>query len=235
MAKGRFSSTGVVVGQTRRNRREQVTEQLKGNKVTMGKNVPRQAEGAAGDITVRDIASVGLRCYIKTDSGWYDINSLIPQQRINWRDMTLANSWAEVSSALTPQYCIDASGFVHFRGALKSGSGATAAFCTLPESFRPNRTIRITGAVAASTNHPQVVTITNGGVASFLSWTDATSGDTETVDGHEHAVSGSSYAANTGSAGTYIDGVTFFAQQKHRSIQHGAPGERSDIGQGLVL
>ena len=201
----------------------------------MGKNVPRQTEGAVGDITVRDVTSVGLRCYIKTDSGWYDINALIPQQRINWRDMALANSWAEVSSALTPQYCIDASGFVHFRGALKSGSGATAAFCTLPESFRPNRTIRITGAVAASTNHPQVVTITNGGVASFLSWTDATSGDTETVDGHEHAVSGSSYAANTGSAGTYIDGVTFFAQQKHRSIQHGAPGERSDIGQGLVL
>ena len=200
----------------------------------MGTNVPRQSEGKVGDITVREVTSIGLRCYIKTNSGWYDINALVAQQRIGWRDMVLANSWAEVSSTLTPQYCIDANGFVHFRGALKSGSGATAAFCTLPEPFRPNRTIRIAGAVAASDNHPQIVAITDGGVASFLSWTDATSGDTETVDGHEHAVSGSSYTANTGSAGTYIDGISFFAQQKQTSIQGGAPGETSDIGQGLV-
>ena len=78
MPKG-FVSSGIVVGKTPRSRRDQKGDQLKGNKVTMGKNVPRQTEGAVGDITVRDVTSIGLRCYIKTNSGWLDINSLIGQ------------------------------------------------------------------------------------------------------------------------------------------------------------
>ena len=61
MPKG-FVSSGIVVGQPPRTKRDQKSAQLKGNKVTMGKNVPRQREGAVGDITVRDVTSIGLRC-----------------------------------------------------------------------------------------------------------------------------------------------------------------------------
>ena len=61
MARG-FTSSGIVVGQTRRSSRDQKFEQLKGNKVTMGVGVPRQAEGTVGDITVREISSIGMVC-----------------------------------------------------------------------------------------------------------------------------------------------------------------------------
>ena len=239
MAKGKFASSGIVVGQTKRNRRDQMSDQLKGNKVTMGKNVPRQEEGAVGDMTVRDVVSVGLRCYVKTNSGWLDINSLIATFRINWIDMNLINSWAEVSTALTPQYCIDQNGFVHFRGALKSGSGATAAFITLPAGFRPNRTIKTMVAVAASTNHPIQVQITEGGVATFVTWTDVSSGDT-TSDAsagtsHTHTLPTSTYTANTGSAGTYIDGVSFYAHQKITSIGAGSTVTQNQFPGGFPV
>ena len=135
---GGFVSSGIVVGKTPQTRRDHISEQLKGNRVTMGTNVPTQAEGAVGDITVRDVISVGLRCYIKTDSGWFDINSLIGTFRINWIDMNLDSSWVRYSDATQkPQYCKDQNGFVHFRGVMKDGSGGTATFTTLPEGFSP--------------------------------------------------------------------------------------------------
>ena len=58
MANGKFASSGIVVGQTRRSRKDQLTEHLEGNKVTMGHGVPRQSEGTVGDITVREISIV---------------------------------------------------------------------------------------------------------------------------------------------------------------------------------
>ena len=211
MAPGKFASTGVIVGQTPQSKRAQRSEHLTGNKVTMGKKVPHQTEGAVGDITVREVPAVGLRAYIKTDSGWYDINTMTAGNVVNWVDMVLVNSWAEVGATLTPQYCKDSNGFVHFRGALKSG-GATATFCTLPQGFRPPRTINVFGGVASSTNHPCQVRVTNTGVCAFYTWTDATSGNTSSTDAHTHIVPSGNYPANTGSTGTYIDGVTYFAQ-----------------------
>ena len=55
-----------------------------GNEVTMGVGVPRQAEGRIGDITVREIPATGLRAYIKTGSGWYDINAMVTSFQPKW-------------------------------------------------------------------------------------------------------------------------------------------------------
>ena len=70
------SSGFANVGSLEDNRNIKALQNV-GNKVTMGLGVPRQAEGKTGDITVRQVASVGLICYIKTTSGWHDINSLV--------------------------------------------------------------------------------------------------------------------------------------------------------------
>ena len=59
MARG-FTSSGIVVGQTRRSSRDQKFEQLKGNKVTMGVGVPRQAEGTVGDKLAKAVTPKGL-------------------------------------------------------------------------------------------------------------------------------------------------------------------------------
>ena len=172
MPKGRFASTGVVVGQTKRDRRDQRSDQLKGNKVTMGKNVPRQVEGAVGDITVRDVTSVGLRCYIKTNSGWYDINALIATFRINWIDMNLENSWVAHSASNPPKYAKDQNGFVHLRGAVKGASvtGTTyAAVDSNPDTitdssngfidagFQAGSTITVSGSSEGANNTTHVI------------------------------------------------------------------------------
>ena len=104
MAKGRFASTGVVVGQTPASQWGQRLQNQKGAKVTMGVGVPRQSDGAVGDITVREISNVGLRAYIKTNGGWVDINTMQSADRTQWTDMNLVNSWVEKSDFGKPQY-----------------------------------------------------------------------------------------------------------------------------------
>ena len=206
MPKG-FVSSGIVVGQTPRTKRDQKSDQLKGNKVTMGKNVPRQTEGAVGDITVRDVTSIGLRCYIKTNSGWFDINSLIATFRINWIDMNLVSSWVRYStSTQKPQYCKDQNGFVHFRGVMKDGT-ATGTFTTLPEGFRPPTTIYVPTYKAGKTN--VAIQITANGVCSF---------NTGTSNGQE-----------------FIDGISFFAHQKTRSIGSGSTISQEQFPSGFPV
>jgi len=140
---GRFASTGVVVGQTPRTKRDQRSDQLKGNKVTMGKNVPRQVEGAVGDMTVREISTIGLRCYIKTDSGWYDINSLTSAGTLEWNRVAYhaTANWEDHDSDNKVVYAKDANGFMHLRGQAKTASsgdaGANDTIFTLPAGFRP--------------------------------------------------------------------------------------------------
>ena len=122
---GRFASSGVVVGQTRRDRRDQRADQLKGNKVTMGKNVPRQTEGAVGDITVRDVSSIGLRCYIKTDSGWFDINTLASANEVEWIPMVLTGDWdTDNTYTQVAKYYKAPNGCVHLRGKIDSSASA---------------------------------------------------------------------------------------------------------------
>ena len=214
MPKGRFASSGVVVGQTRRDRRDQRSDQLKGNKVTMGKNVPRQTEGAVGDITVREISTVGLRCYIKTDSGWIDINAMVASFQPIWVDLALTNSWVRYSTAVAvPAYLKDTNGFVHLRGGVKNGDSSAAIIATLPPGFRPqfNRNITVldgTITSAASANVAMLRVNTDGEIL-------------QTAEG--------------GTAGVLLDGVSFFAGKNIGSIMGGGEFETSNIGTGIVL
>ena len=198
MANGKFASTGVVVGQTGRNRREQRSEHLKGNKVTMGKSVPRQTEGTVGDITVRDIATAGLRCYIKTDSGWIDINTMQGTEQTIWINMNLSGSWATDDTYGTPQYFKDTAGFVHFRGGVDSGAHSSS-ITTLPVGFRPQfDQRRLVNRTLSSSIHIQLISITSAGVvnkpyASTINLDDSVDLDT--------------------TAEICIDGISFFAGQ----------------------
>ena len=126
-ARGRFSNKSVIVGKTRRSRRDQVSEHLKGNKTTMSKGLPRQTEGAVGDITVRDVPTVGLRVYIKADSGWYDINALKMNFVMDWKNIIFTahagtdTSWISNEAAASGEkakYAIDQNGIVHLRGSM---------------------------------------------------------------------------------------------------------------------
>jgi len=91
----------------------------------MGKNIPRQTEGKIGDITVREVSGIGLICYIKTNSGWYDINALKANFVMDWRDIifdpTAVTSWISNLAASTGEkakYAIDQNGIVHLRGSI---------------------------------------------------------------------------------------------------------------------
>ena len=226
MSKGRFASSGVVVGQTRRDRRDQRSDQLKGNKVTMGKNVPRQTEGAVGDITVREISTVGLRCYIKTDSGWFDINAMVASFQPKWVDLSLINGgtkgWFRKSTDHDiPGYMKDMHGFVHLRGVVKMEAGtedgvtySTASkIATLPSSFRPS--------------HHQYREV--------LDYATSTPASANTAvfkietDGDLYMSEGASAAGNT------LDGISFYAGKKATSVTAGQEFEQSDIGHGVVL
>ena len=143
MAKGRFASTGVVVGQTPASQWGRKLQHQKSNKVTMGFDVPRQTEGAVGDITVREVNIVGLVCYIKTNSGWFDINTLSSLGSLNWKRVTYhaTANWEDYDSDNKVVYAKDANGFVHLRGQGKTASsgdaGANDTIFTLPSGARP--------------------------------------------------------------------------------------------------
>ena len=142
MSNGKFASTGVVAGQTPQTGLDRRYQNLKGSRVTMGRGTPKSTDGAVGDITIRTLAGLGFRAYVKTNSGWMDINSMTAQDKIVWIDMNLASSWATHSTTYTkPQYCKDSNGFVHFRGAIKGevGTSTTDNITTLPPGFRPSK------------------------------------------------------------------------------------------------
>jgi len=233
MSNGKFASAGVVVGQTPRSRRDKKTDQLKGNKVTMGRNTPHQAEGAVGDITVRDVASVGLRCYIKINSGWFDINSLIATFRINWIDMNLANGWDTDATYGAPQYCKDQNGFVHLKGGVDSGSGVAQDITTLPAGFRPNsEQRRLVNRVVDGVLYIQLIRITTGGVIRRpYAWGLGSSiGITLNWDSSVHT--GLS-ADNTKEI--CFDGISFFAKQKITSIGAGSTVSQEQFPSGYPV
>tara|TARA_Y100000310_G_scaffold192986_1_gene192960 strand:+ start:2586 stop:3218 length:633 start_codon:yes stop_codon:yes gene_type:complete len=194
MAKGRFASTGVIVGQTPASQWEQKLQHQKGAKVTMGVNVPRQSEGAIGDITVREISTVGLRCYIKTNGGWIDINTMQSADRTQWTPIVFTSNWAHSSSYTDPAYFRDAVGFVHLRGGIVNASGgATDTIFTLPEGFRPPK-LTIVAAAYATGRHS--VKILDDGVVNY------------------------SHGGNTSLS--FLDGVSFYATQKIRGSGGGS-------------
>ena len=208
MARGRFASTGVVVGQTPRTRLEQRLGSLKGNRVTMGVGIPRQTEGAVGDITVREISSVGLIAYIKTNSGWYDINTLHAPIKTSWVDMSLENSWVHNTDYVIPQYSKDSNGFVHFRGTAKNGTSASADITTLPVSFRPPLPVVVAGANLEVGN-----------------WDVGACAIEINEDGEVSAKTGGSTSAQ------FLDGVSFFAGQ---TVKQAGGGTTVDFGGGAI-
>jgi hypothetical protein len=204
---GKFASSGVVVGQTRSSAREQRLQHQKGARVTMGSNSPLSGEGAVGDITIRTMGNIGLRAYVKTNSGWVDLNSMTALDTIEWRDMILVNSWARFNADsppthMPPQYCKDTNGFVHFRGSMKDGSSASASVTTLPPGFRPPKDVICAAAISGAQCS---VKITSAGVVSV--------------------VNGGSTVRQE------LDGVSFFAWQSPTSGGHGR-GVRPDPGSG---
>jgi hypothetical protein len=84
----------------------------------------------------------------KTQADWDRVFNVFQQwqqglQAIKWQTPTLLNSWVYYGSPFAPPgYYMDASGIVHLRGLVKSGTlgGATPIF-TLPTGYRPSYTV----------------------------------------------------------------------------------------------
>jgi len=176
-----------------------------GNKVTMGISAPRGGEGQIGDITVRHISQRGFRMYIKTPSGWIDVNSMVEPDTIEWRDMVLDSNWdrKHASNHLPPQYCKDSNGFVHFRGTMTGGDAIDDVFTTLPPGFRPPKPVICAAAIGANQCSVQILANGQANVEA--------GGNTTQQD---------------------LDGVSFFAWQTITSTGGGGGGHDLDPGSG---
>jgi len=209
-----FSKRGSIVSQNSISRMERMLQNHKGGKVTMGVGIPRQAEGGVGDMTVRTLSD-GLRCYIKTDSGWYDVNNMNNEKPLEWIPMNLENNWTHNTAGGVPSYAKDPNGFVHFRGALAKGDTTYGdTLTTLPVGYRPFNGHIIQIIAVGTTNYMHVLVRDNSGVViptlashtSFqtISWLDGFSffaGDTETsVVGTSSNTSGGGGGAGGGGA-----------------------------------
>ena len=154
-----FSSAGQT---SEMNRIERMLQNNKGSKVTMGIGTPLERDGGIGDITVRTVAD-GIRCYIKTESGWVDVNTMVPSTQLEWHDMVLVNSFLTYSSdTYTPAYTKDANGFVHLRGAVRAAT--TATITTFPLGFRPSSDVYMTGGRITSSPYAVIFKVTDAGV-----------------------------------------------------------------------
>ena len=181
------------------------------NEITMGNGVPRQIEGKTGDITVREIPGAGIKVYIKTSfGGWYDINSLDSQNKVNWIKLNLENSWVHSTDYNEPGYWKDQNGFVHLRGGVYLSSGGSAAIATLPLGYRPVKETRV----------PIAQTDTSG-------------------DGLNQtcviATNGEINFPNNGGATSFLDGISFYAVQTAASSTGGGRNQQpdeSDVGGG---
>lgn len=101
------------------------------------------------------------------------VNAILANLQANaWTAAALLGSWTNYDSDYAPAgYMLDAQGFVHLRGAVKSGSGV---IFTLPSDFRPAYTVSSAGMGAS--NAPCLVTVAangnvtvGGGDGSFVS------------------------------------------------------------------
>ena len=157
--------------------------------------------------------ATGLICYIKTNSGWFDINNLVPPGKLKWHNMILLNDWEAYSATATysASYAKDANGFVHLRGALKtdgSGGSGLQKITTFPTGFAPNKTVRLPVAITYTHATP-VGTITIVG----------------TIGGPSD-VGGMTPTANLDTDGTFLslDGVSFYAGEVITGQAGGAGG-----------
>tara|TARA_R100001530_G_scaffold114736_1_gene81668 strand:+ start:1389 stop:2027 length:639 start_codon:yes stop_codon:yes gene_type:complete len=207
MSNGKFASSGIVVGHTRSSNREQRLQHMKGARVTMGFNVPRSGEGAVGDITIRTITNKGFRAFVKTNSGWIDLNSMVAPDIIEWRDMVLATNITHDSDGLTPQYTRDTNGFVHLRGLIDiAGGDVTIDITTLPPGYRPSKDVYVSGVHANGSGGNCIYKIDTDGVINSLGGANANK--------------------------TSLHGVSFFAWQDTSRKGGGGGGHQPDPGSG---
>ena len=200
------------VGFLEDNRNIKSLENSSGNSVTMGVGIPSQGDGKVGDITVRFVHSLGHRMYVKTHSGWLDINSMTRPEKVIWHDMKLATGMSiaeDVSSnpRVTPQYALDHLGFIHLRGAIDiaGGTSAIADITTLPSGYRPTKDIFVPGSIGAGTA-ALVFKITSGGVINA--------------------------PGNAAKTDISFDGVSFFAWRDSSISGGGGGGGTPDTGAG---
>lgn len=178
------------------------------NTVTVAAGAPRGSDGKVGDITIRSLSDGSYRAFVKLESGWYDINTMVASNKIKWYTMALGNSWVKESvNVATPAFFKDSHGIVHLRGAVDSGSSATATIATLPTGFRPAtdqyRLILDNNMASPAVGDLSILKITTAGVVNL------------------------SNSGNT--TGASLDGVTFFADQEVQTIhsQHGSSSRGS--------
>ena len=191
---------------------ERRLQNTKGGKVKMGVGRQSMQEGSIGDLSVRKMAT-GLICYIKTNSGWFDINNLVPPTKLKWHNMILLNDWEAYSATATysASYAKDANGFVHFRGAIKTDGSAGSGLqqvATLPKGFIPNKTIYVPVTITQSHATP-VGTLRVYG----MDQSDSDEGDI-------------ACSANLDTDGTMLslDGVSFYAGEVITGQAGGAGG-----------
>ena len=100
MARRVYTAAGTSVGKTIRNNREQKFENRHANTITVSVGIPRQSDGKVGDITIRRVPDGTYRALVKVPSGWFDINAMVPSNRLQWIDMNLANSWVRATTTV---------------------------------------------------------------------------------------------------------------------------------------
>ena len=230
MANGKFASSGVGVGRTPASQWGRRLQNQKGAKVTMGIGVPRQTEGAVGDITIRELASEGNKAYVKTNSGWVDINTMVAADRTQWIDMNLVNSWAEDTTFGLPQYFRDTNGFVHLRGGCDSGSAWNIKIATLPEGFRPAKTIyRLTTKNGLLTDVAlQGLRVQSNGEINVVAQRDFDLSSTVSIVWNSTAAETEISADTT--IGICLEGMSFFAGQKITGSGGGTSGSGGGVG-----
>ena len=213
-----FAKRGSIVSENSISRMERMLQNHKGGKVTMGSGVPRQRDGAVGDITVRKLAD-GLRCYIKTDSGWYDINNMTNDKPLEWFPMNLnpsGSNWSHNTIGGMPSYAKDRDGFVHFRGALAKGdSTITETITVLPDAFRPFFGNIMTPVVASTIVTAYLYISQSNGVVKLTG-----------------AVGVSGLSPGSAATATWLDGVSFFAGDTETGIIGSSAGAGGASGGG---
>lgn len=88
----------------------------------------------------------------------------------NWTAPAMSNSWVNFGAPYaTVGYILDAAGFVHLRGLIKSGTTNTTVF-TLPAGYRPEAEAQFVGLCNGTTAAVGGIDVTSAGVVSVTNY-----------------------------------------------------------------
>ena len=186
------------------------------NSVTMGNGMPTRREGKVGDITVRRMPSLGNRMYVKTHSGWLDVNQMTQSGNLIWQKVHYtSNKWQDFDTASEVRFARDEHGYVNVRGKAKivSGTADTDAIFTFPEGYRPHNDMAFLVAAGTNQDYYGHLKVSTAGVVQLV---DA-SGDTETAL----------------KAALYLDCIRFFSKPAVSATQSTIGGSGGNPGGGV--